>query len=394
MEKNKKQETIWNPAFISICLIGILLNISKQMSNSITSVYVNTLAGSATIVGLVSSAFSVSALLFKLFSGAALDTFNRRNILFIAMITLSISFFGYGLSKNVSTMVMFRFLQGAAQAFTAPCLLTMVSDALPSDRFGSGIGTFTLVEGIASAIGPTIGLRCVDLVGYNYTFFISSVTMLLSSFSVLLYRLPFKRTGRFRITLSSILSMKVLRFAVILFAFNFTNCVIQAFLVIFAQSKNINGNMGLYFTINAVALMLTRPLVGQLNDKYGVVKIAIPGMLAFILSFWIISFAQSFAAFIAAALVSAFGFGAVQPAIQALCMKCLPKEERGVASNTCYLAQDFGNLLGPVVGGLFAEKLGYGSMFRLMTIPIMLSVLYTILIRKRINTVEKDFLTA
>lgn len=392
MDKTNKHSSIWNPAFISACAIGMLLNISKQMSNSIISVYVNTLVDSAAIVGLVASAFSVSAIVFKLFSGAALDTFNRRNILSISMVALSIAFLGYGLSKTVSTVVVFRFLQGAAQAFTATCLLTMVADALPADKFSSGIGVFTLVEGISSAIGPTLGLKCVGYIGYNNTFILCSAIMLASAFSALLYRMPFERKNKFRITIDKIFSPKCLLFAVILFAFNFTNCVVHSFLVIFSGLQNVTGNIGLYFTLNALALMVTRPLMGKLTDKFGIVKVAIPGMCAFIASFWIISYAGNLATFLMASIVSAFGFGACQPAIQALCMKCVPKEERGVASNTCYIAQDFGNLLGPVASGLIVESFGYGNMWRIMTIPIVIGVIYTFAIRKKIGEVERKFI--
>lgn len=159
-ESIAKSTTIWNPAFISICCINAFMNLSKQMSNSILSKYVDFLGAAATVVGLVSSTFALAALIFKFISGPALDSLDRKKIIIGAMIALGISFTGYSVSTTVPMIIVFRFLQGAAQAFTATCLLTLASDTLPADKFSTGVGMFALFETIAQAIGPTIGLMC------------------------------------------------------------------------------------------------------------------------------------------------------------------------------------------------------------------------------------------
>ncbi|MDE6185575.1 MAG: MFS transporter, partial [Lachnospiraceae bacterium] len=152
-QKKKNTVSIWTPAFISVCGTNAFMNLSKQMSNSILSKYVDSLGATAAIVGLVSSTFALAALIFKFISGPALDSCNRKKILIGAMIALGISFFGYSLSDTVPIIIVFRFLQGAAQAFTATCLLTIASNTLPADKFSSGIGIFALFETVAQAIG-------------------------------------------------------------------------------------------------------------------------------------------------------------------------------------------------------------------------------------------------
>lgn len=391
---NSKPESIWNYSFISVCVITTLMNLSKQMSNSILSKYVDSFGASAAVVGLVSSVFALAALLFKVFSGPALDSFDKKKIIFAAMMVLAVAFGGYAIANNVSTIVVFRFLQGAAQAFTATCLLTMAADTLPRENFGAGVGVFALFETIASAIGPTVGLKLIGVIGYKNTFGVSSVCMFLSAFLVLLYKpaAPFVRRKKFHISWRNIIAPETLVFAVLLMTFNTVSCVVNTYLAIYSGMQGVSSNqIGYYFTLNAVVLLLSRPLVGKLTDKLGVVKVLIPALCCCLAAYWIISIATSIWMFLLAAFISAFGLGACQPAMQALCMKCVSSDKRGAASSTSYIAQDLGNLVGPMIAGIVVKYLGYQHMWRIMSLPALFGIVYILFIRKRIKKIEQKF---
>ena len=392
--ENVKEQGIWSPTFVSICLINAFMNLSKQMSNSILSKYIDSLGAAATVVGLVSSTFALAALIFKFVSGPALDTFNRKHIIVGAMLALGISFLGYSVSTTVPMITAFRFLQGAAQAFTATCLLTMASDTLPPEKFSTGVGMFALFETVAQAIGPTIGLGLMEIVGFSMTFFVSAVLMLASALVVVFYRQPpFVRTKKFRISLDSIFAKESLKYAVLLFIFNFAFCVVSTYLVIYAAQQGVENNIGLYFTLYACTMLFSRPLIGRLTDKYGACKVLIPALCCFIISYMIISISTTLPMFLLASFISAFGTGACQPAVQALCMKCVPTERRGAASSTCYIANDLGTLIGAPVAGMIVEKCGYTVMWRTMTIPVFCAIVLVFCIRKDIKRVEEAFIS-
>lgn len=388
----KKSGSIWNPTFISICLINAFMNLSKQMSNSILSKYIDSLGATATIVGLVSSTFALAALIFKFVSGPALDSFNRKHIIIGAMLALGISFTGYSMSATVPMVIVFRFLQGAAQAFTATCLLTMASDTLPAEKFSTGVGMFALFETVAQAIGPTVGLGLMDIVGFRMTFLISAVLMFVSAIVVVFYKQPpFVKMKKFRISFDSIFAKESLKYAVLLFIFNFAFCVVSTYLVIYAALRGVENNIGLYFTLYACTMLISRPLIGGLTDRFGASKVLIPALGCFIISYMIISISASLPMFLLASFISAFGTGACQPAVQALCMKCVSSDRRGAASSTCYIANDLGTLIGAPVAGMIVENWGYTVMWRVMTIPILFAILLVLCIRKDIKRVEDSF---
>lgn len=383
---------IWTPGFISICCINAFMNLSKQMSNSILSMYVDSLGATATVVGLVSSTFALAALLFKFLSGPALDSFDRKKIILGAMLALGISFSGYSMSNSIPMILLFRFLQGAAQAFTATCLLTMASDTLPSSRFGTGIGMFALFETIAQAIGPTVGLGLMGIVGFRMTFVISSALMFLSTLLVLFYRQPSTVSRKpFQIAWNRIIAWESVKYAVLLFIFNFSFCVVSTYLVIYAAERGVTEHIGVYFTLYACVMLFSRPLIGRMTDRCGVTRVLIPALSCFVLSYLLLSVSDRLWMFLTAAFFSAFGTGACQPAVQALCMKCIPTEKRGAASSTCYIANDLGTLIGAPAAGLLVETAGYVTMWRVMTIPILLAMAFVIWIRKDIRQVETHF---
>lgn len=387
----RRIDSIWNPTFISVCLIGVMLNLGKQMSNSIIAKYVDSLGVASVMVGVVSSTFALAALLFKLISGPVIDTYNKKYVLFGAMLILTAAFTGYSLSTSIQSVLLFRFVQGAGQAFTASCLLTLASDALPVEKFSTGLGFFALAESVAQAIGPAIGLHLVAMVGYRITFAVSATMMFIAALMVLAYRMPFTRTKKFSIHLDGIVAKESMLFSVLLLIFNFAFCVVNTFLVVYASRQGLGANIGYYFTLYACTLLVSRPLIGKLTDQYGLVKVLIPALCCFITSFWIISCSSKLWMFLAAAVIGGFGFGACQPAVQALCIKCVPRERRGAASSTCYIAQDVGNLVGPIIAGFLVDTYGYVTMWRVMTIPVVGAILFVILIRRKIQRVELDF---
>ena len=385
-----KSNRIFNRFFTSIFIANACLSLSQQMTNSLIAIYADYLGATAAIVGIVASTFAVTALLFKIVSAPMADTFNRRYILMGAMLVLSLVYFGYSISHSVSTLIFFRLLQGAAMAFTATCSLALAADSLPAEKFSTGIGIFSMAQAASMAIGPTIALALAAQFGYTVTFSITGAMMLLAVLVASQVKVDYKKTKNFSISLDRFVAKEALVQAALLVFLMMTFSVIGAFLILYAGIKGV-ANIGFYFTVYACTLLFTRPLVGKLTDKFGLVKLLVPAMGIFALSFYIISIADTLPMFLLAAFISGFGFGACQPAIQSLTMKCVPSERRGAGSSTNFIGMDIGILTGPVIAGFLVENFGFTTMWRLMIIPIFIAFCLVIIYRRRIKQIEDDF---
>lgn len=391
MKNNSTGSGIWNRVYTSVFIANSLLFLGMNTVNTLVAKYADYLGASAAVVGVVSSLFALTALIFKIFSGPSIDAFNRRNILMAAIFTISVSFFGFSVSQNVEMLFAFRLLQGCGQAFTATCCLALAADSLPAEKFGVGIGTFTLAQAACQAVGPTVGLTLSRRIGFSPTFALAGICTFCAVLVVSGIRTPAREKKNFRISWGSIAAREAVLPAVLLFFLQMTFCNINSFLVIFAEGSGVE-NIGLFFTVYAAAMLFAPRTMGILADRFGAVKALLPAFALFALSFFMISCASSLPLFLLAAVVSAFGYGAAQPAVQTLCMKCVPEERRGAASSTSYIGQDLGNLCGPIAAGMIAEGMGYAAMWRLMVVPVGIAGILVMAFRGNIAAIEESFL--
>ena len=129
------------------------------------------------------------------------------------------------------------------------------------------------------------------------------------------------------------------------------------------------GFAPLFFMANSLALLVTRPAIGKISDKYGLAKLILPAIVIETIALLGICFARELWLFLAAGIFKAFGSGGVLPSIQAECGRLESKERSGVAMSTYLLGSDIGYAVGPLLGGLLASAVGY-DLLLFGTLPI------------------------
>lgn len=397
----KTPDRLWNPMFISVFVTSIFFNLSAQMSNSLLSLYAKSTGAPADQIGTLMSMFALTALIFRFIAGPAMNAYDRKKLLQMAMVLFGTAYAGFSFSPKIAeitglnvihVMMFFRLLQGIGNAFGNACMLTIVSDCIPKEQFSSGVGIFALAQSVAQAIGPTVGVKLRDLVGYNVTYLVTATIMFACVFLILfIVKVPNRGTGKMVLNLENMVAKEALVPAAIVFLVSIGFTAINAFFLVYAEERGIN-NASLYFTVNAAALMLTKPLVGKLNDKLGFVKVAIPGILLTALSLVLIGYSTQLWHLLAVAVLNSFGYGAVQPAVQSMCIKSVTPERRGSGSSTNFIAMDSATLLGPSICGIVAKSFGYVPMMWVtMAIPCIIGALFTFAFRKKLNKIEEDF---
>ena len=384
-------KSIWNRSFIILFFANMAFNMGLNMSNSILSIYADSLGASAAVIGFIVSAFAITSVFLRLISAPIMDTFNRKHLIIIAALMMSCAFGGFSISNSIPLLICFRLLQGCSMAFGNACCLAMVADMLPKENYNSGLGYYSLAQVACSAIAPYIGLELVKMTGYRSTFVLAACFMLFAGVLIFFIKTDFVRSKKLKLSLNNIIAREALLPAVLMFLMVFAGTSVMAFLYLFAAERGITGNVGLYFTVSAVTMLVTRPIVGRLTDKFGLIKVSVPAFLCSILSMFIISYSTSLFGLLFAALISAFGQGACSPAIQALAMKTVSADRRGSASSTNYIAQDLGAMAGSSAAGQIIRLTGYAAMWRIMVIPYIAGAAALLFFRRRIARIEDDF---
>lgn len=408
MKKTQAQEihtweppkSLWNPMFISIFFVNMALNLGQQMSNSLLSLYAKSMGSPADQIGQLMSMFAVTALIFRFISGPAMNSFDKKKLVALSMTCMATAYLGFSFSPVIAdalgmdtilVMKVFRMIQGVGNAFGNSCCLTIVADVLPKDKFTTGMGYYACAQVVAQSIGPTVGIMLRDALGYNKVYMLFAALMFTAMAASQLVKTAPHQGVPFKLRFDNMIAREALVPAIVTLMVAMGYTTINAFLLVYAEERGIAGG-SLFFTVYALTMLATRPMVGKLTDKYGFVKVCIPSVLATAASLALIGYATNTMMLLLAALVNAFGYGAVQPMLQSLSIKAVPPERRGSASSTNYIFLDAATIVGPSVCGLVADMMGYTpAMWLVMTAPVLLAVVFVFLFRGNIAKIEQDF---
>ena len=143
------------------------------------------------------------------------------------------------------------------------------------------------------------------------------------------------------------------------------------------------GNPGIFFTVFAVTLVLVRALAGKLSDSRGRKAVIVPGMLIITLGLFVLSIANSFSLFIAAAFLYGLGFGLVHPTIMALLVDRVSDRTRGAAMGTFTAAFDLGIGLGSIVLGVVLQYFGFMAMYLLGGLIVFAAAIWFIAMKDK-----------
>lgn len=361
MRKNK----LWSWTFIHILILYCLVQMVLYMTTPVLAKYVLSMGQSNSVAGVISGAFSITALVIRPFSGYLSDGFRKKNLLLVSLAATAFALFGYCIASVPWQLFLFRLIQGGAYAVSTTVMMSMVSEIIDESVRGAGVGYYALAASLAAAVGPGIGLKLVDLVGYRNSILLAAwIALAALMFGFLQpYRekaAPEKR--RAGLHLNRLIAREVLALAGFSCLFSFSNGLISNFLAIFGEARGIAG-ISLYFTVNAVVMAVTKPLSGKITDQYGLHAVMYVAFACSAVGLYLLAGASSLPVVLLVAVLYGIGVGAGQPAIQAQTTKEVELSQIGVAVSTCYLGNDIGQGLGPVLGGVISDGFGYGMIF-------------------------------
>ncbi|MDR0445888.1 MAG: MFS transporter [Oscillospiraceae bacterium] len=379
------KNTVWNRDFICAALANMMLCLGHFASHPFIASYAEYLGAGMSLAGFLTGMFYGVALAMRPISGPMITRLDKRKLMMGVFGLGAVANLGYALFPSVPLFIAFRFINGAQYSFVGSLILTRIGDSLPNEKMASGMGIYGISGSIGMSIAPAVGgwMRTLgetyfggnELAGYRMLFLYSMSIMLLAMIPCALSSPDAPRKD------SPVLSDKwyknifdsgALGVASIMLFLIMAYSVYSAFIVEFAEERSIVGASA-FFTVQAVALIIFRPVMGAVSDKYGT-RVALPSMALFAASFIIAGAARGLPMLLVGAVVSAAGYGAAQPMVQAMSMRVVPRERRGVASNTLYIGMDLGFFLGPLFGGFTAERAGgYGTMFYFAVIPAVLA---------------------
>ena len=377
VEIGEKRETIWSLPYVVLMMVNFFQSMAAFMANTTIPVYAKHLGATTAIVGVVTSSFAITALLIRPFAGPAFDSFSRKRLLLIAQCIICVSLFGYGVIDSLPALMAVRLLHGIGIGCGGPLAMSLVSEFLPASKFASGISIYALAQSFAQVIGPAVGLYLMESFGFSATYFLASGCLLVAMCCIFFVKEPPRERLPYEFKLGRMFAREALDKGLALMLLAISFACMTSYLVLYTYELGIEG-VGLYFTVYACCLIVTRPLFGKMADRFGSPRVLLVGIVCFALSYIALSVARDMTGLLVAAVIGSAGFGSCAPLVQTLALSSVPVERRGAASNTAFTGLDLGMLTGPPTGGLVAEALlpaagnladAYSAMWIVMLIP-------------------------
>ncbi|MGI5836125.1 MAG: MFS transporter [Chloroflexota bacterium] len=355
-------ERIFSPDFVFATLANFFNSFSSQMLVATLPVYVISLGGSHTEAGLVSGALAFTALLLRPLIGWITDAWKRRPLILIGTSCYGLASIVYALTTSIPTLLLGRIVHGFGLCCYTTASNAYVIDITPRRCRAEAIGLFTATNALGLIIGPAVGFSVVFAFGFQNLFYFSAALTLVACFVSFFTRErrqkpPGKRqpwTPR-----NGIIAIDALAVAWTSLCLGLGFGSNNAFISIFAESRGV-GNPGLYFTVQAIGLLISRTFSGRLADRRGRAFAIIPGVIAMALGLTLLPMAYDFFHFMISAALFGLGFGTAQPATMALLVDKVRPEQQGLGVSTYFAGFDGGIFLGSLGFGLVSENWGFG----------------------------------
>ena len=379
-----KANSLWTKNFLLLILANFAIYVSFYMLIPSLPVFIKEISGKDSLSGLALGLFLLAAVLIRPFAGRSIDTGKRKEIFLLGTGVFLFSTLAFSRVPTLLVLLAARFVQGLGWAYCNTAAGTLASDIIPRMRLSEGMGYFSLSLSASMGVGPALALYLSERYSFQLMFYACAGFALLSFLLALFINQPnvYSETETPLATKRVLLEKKALFPSLVMFFVLVSYAAITSFLALYGQYRLV-ADIGLFFTVFAVSISVSRPLFGRLADRKGHDLVLVPGLILCILTLIIIYFARSLPAFIFAGFVYGMGYGAVQPSMQALSVLFVPPERRGAATATYFLFLDLGLGLGSVLWGLVAQSYGYELMYLAAIIPSLLSLFVYLLARQR-----------
>lgn len=367
---------IFTLPFLMVLFMSVISGAASYMVNPILPAFLISRGAPMELTGIISSLMSLVALFGRPFSGAASDRFNKKHLMILSYVLSIICLFLYSKADTVPMIIFVRILNGIAFSLSGTVSMAFGADFLPLDRLGEGLSYIGIGTVVSTMIGPQLGDFIDARFGMEQIFVWASLLNLLCA--ILTYLIPYqpRNTGnskKFVFRFENFFAPELTMYVFLIGMLSIGNGILLYYLKDFGTVRNI-ANISLFYTVGSIATIITKPFTGKWLDRKGTAYTIYP---AFIIS---IAFALCFARahalpmVLVASVLKAIGQGSGSSAIQVDSVRKLGLDRSGVASSSCYIGMDLGNVLGPAISAFVISSRGYGALFDIYAAMLALCI--------------------
>ena len=188
-----------------------------------------------------------------------------------------------------------------------------------------------------------------------------------------------------------LIEWRVFVLSVTLFMYSFGYGGITSFTALYADANRVSPK-GIYLTMLAIVILVTRPISGRFGDTVGYRRVFLPCLVLIAAGLSLLVFGGTRPWLLASAIVFGAGFGTAYPAFVGYVMRNVPAVRRGAAFGAILACFDTGIGTGSTSMGWLIERFGFAAAFGTAAALAALALPYflvaDLLLRKRTGDQE------
>ncbi len=386
------QGKLWTKSFIILMGVNFCSALSFYLIMvKITEYAVDTYEVAQSVAALTVSVYVIAALLTRLFFGGQIDRWGVKRSLAIGTAVNAAAMALYLVPMGFWPLMVVRIAHGFGFALMSGSAAAGAALIIPRDRYGEGIGYFSMMQALATGVGPFVAILITSLFGgYVPMFAVATVIALIALVSVALVKIPpadatHVETHHLQAKkgIGSLIQLSVVPLAATLFLVYLGYSGILSFVTSYADYRGLTSAVSLYFVVYAAVILITRPPIGRRVDRKGENSAIYYCFASLVIGFVVLAFAVNGALLLASAAFAGFGIGATQSIVQAVIARDTPAEEMGKANSTFFMSMDLGSGVGPVLIGAAIPLVGYSASYLMLAVASACAALLYYLVHGR-----------
>lgn len=322
---------------------------------------------SKSLIGVILSSYTIAALLIRPLAGFILDLLYRKPLYLASFFLFVISFVGYPLANAIGMFLFVRILHGFTFGFVTTAGNSLIVDILPASRRGEGLGYFGIANTLSMSVGPMAGLYLHEIYNFDVVFYTAIGTGLLGFLfaSTIKAENHSDENKHQPIAFDRFFLFKGFYAGVCLMLMGIPYGMAVTYIALYGKELGITSGVGMFFTLMAVGLGMSRIFSGKMVDKGKMKFVVSTGTAISALAYFALSEIKVIEnpsliliVFYAISYFLGVGYGMLFPAYNTLFVNLAPNNRRATASSTYMTSWDIGVGIGLVGGGVLADSAG------------------------------------
>jgi len=352
------------------------------------------LGGTTAASGLFLGALTYASAFSAPLTGAFADRVGQRRVLMTSSLALALFSIGYAVVTDYRVMLGLALVHGVFWSGLLSASAAYMTDMLPEHRRAEGIGYWGLSTVLAVTIAPSVGFW---MYRRGWGFLCLSAAALNLAMLAISWRL--EEHPRHAVHAASparrgpLLEWRVLALSLSLFLYSFGYGGITSFAAMYADASGVTPR-GIYLTMLAIVILVTRPLSGRLGDRFGYRRVFVPCLLLITAGLACLAIGGTLRWMIVSAIVFGTGFGTAYPVFVGYIMAGISPGRRGAGFGAILAAFDTGIGTGSTAMGWLIARMGFASAFGVAATLSALALPYFLVMDRRVgprkNVPRKD----